>query len=106
MRTTPNVNEELRRSDDAMNNKHIPSFSDNKLCGNDERLLLSLPTKLGGMGTSVFPEITEMESQNLPLLTEENISLLALQERTYRIQKETINKIKKELKRERQERNQ
>ena len=40
----PNINEELRRLDDAINSKLIPSFTD-KLCGNDERLLLSLPTK-------------------------------------------------------------
>ena len=40
----PNINEELRRLDDAINNKLIPSFT-GKLCGNDERLLLSLPTK-------------------------------------------------------------
>ena len=49
MRTAPNINEELRWLDDAINNKFIPSFTENKLCGNDERLLLKLPTKLGGM---------------------------------------------------------
>ena len=54
MRTTPNINEELRRLDDAINNKLTPSFMENKLCGKDRRLLLSLPTKLGGMGISVF----------------------------------------------------
>ena len=46
MRTTPNINKQLRRLDDAINNKLIPSFTENKRCGNDERLLLSLPTKL------------------------------------------------------------
>ena len=30
MHTTPNVNEELRRLDDAINNKLIPSFTDQK----------------------------------------------------------------------------
>ena len=54
MRTTPNINEELRRLDDAINNKLIPSFTENKLCRNDERLLLSLPTKLGGNGYTWF----------------------------------------------------
>ena len=57
MRTTPNISEELRRLDDAINNKLIPFFTENKLCGNDERLLLSLPTKLGGMGIPAFSEI-------------------------------------------------
>ena len=54
MRTTPNINEELRRLDDAINNKIIPSFTENKLCRNDERLLLSLTTKLEGMSIPVF----------------------------------------------------
>ena len=54
MRTTPNINEELRRLDDAINNKLTPSLMENKLCGKDRRVLLSLPTKLGGMGISVF----------------------------------------------------
>ena len=52
--TTPNINEELRRLDDVINNKLIPSFTENNLCRNHERLLLLLPTKLGGMGIPVF----------------------------------------------------
>ena len=54
MRITPNINEELRRLDEAINNKLIPSFTENKFCRNDERLLLSLPTKLGGNGYTCF----------------------------------------------------
>ena len=50
-------------------------------------------------------EITEIEYRNLSLLTEENILLIALQERTHRIQKETINNIKKKIKWERCEYN-
>ena len=38
MRETPVINEELRRLDDAINNKLIPSFTDNRFCGYDERL--------------------------------------------------------------------
>ena len=98
MHTTPNINEELRRLDDVINNKLIPSFTEKKLCGNDERLLLSLPTKLGGMDIPVFSEIANIEFQNSSLLTKEHVSLIAEQETTYRIQKETINNIKKKIK--------
>ena len=106
MRTTPNINEELRQLDDAINNKLIPSFRENKLFGNHERLLLSLPTKLGGMCIPVFSQIANVEFQNSSLLTKEHVSLIALQERTYEIQKETINNIKKKIKRDIQEYNQ
>ena len=87
MHTTPNISEELRRLDDAINNKLIPFFTENKLCGNDERLLLSLPTKLGGMGIPVSFEIANIEFQNSSLLTKEHVSLIARQETTYGIQK-------------------
>ena len=100
MRTTPNINEELRGLDDEINNKLIPSFTENKLVGNHERLLLSLPTKLGGMCIPVFSQIANVEFQNSSLLTKEHVSLIALQERTYEIQKETINNIKKKIKRD------
>ena len=36
IRTTSNINEELRRLDDAITNKLIPSFTENKVCGNGE----------------------------------------------------------------------
>ena len=36
MRTTFGIDEQLRRLDDVINNKLIPSFTENKLCGNDE----------------------------------------------------------------------
>ena len=91
MHTTPNISEELRRLDDAINNKLIPFFTENKLCGNDERLLLSLPTKLGGMGIPVFVEIANIEFENSSLLTKENVSLIARQETTYGIQTTETN---------------
>ena len=82
MRTTPNINEELRRLDGAINNNLIPSFTENKLCENDKRLLLSLPTKLWGNGYTCFSEIANMEFQNSSLLTKEHVSLIAQHETT------------------------
>ena len=79
MRTSPNMNEELGWLDDAINNKLIPSFTENKLCGNDELLLLSIPTKLGRMGIPVFSEIAKIEFQNSSLLTKGHVSLIARQ---------------------------
>ena len=98
MHTTPNINEELRRLDDVINNKPIPSFTESKACRNDEQLLLSLPTKPQRMGIPVFSEFANIEFQNSSLLTKEHVSLIARQETTYGIQKETIKKIKKKIK--------
>ena len=76
MRTTSSIDEELRRLNDVINNKLMPSFTENKLCGNDERHLLSLPIKLGGMGIPIFSEISQTEFQNSLQLTEEHVSLI------------------------------
>ena len=81
MRTTPKINEELKRLDDAINNKFTPSFTVNKLCRNNE-------------------------FQNSSLLAKEHVSSITRQERTCGIQKETINNIKKKIRRDRQEYNQ
>ena len=70
MRTKPNINKEFRRLDDMINNKHIPSFTDNELCRNDEGLLISLPSKLGGMDTS-FSQNLGNRIQNSSLITKE-----------------------------------
>ena len=106
MRTTSGIDEELRRLDDVINNKLIPSFTEKKLCGNDERHLLSLPIKLGGMGIPIFSEISQTEFQNSSQLTEEHVSLITRQERTYNIEKESLNNIKHKIKLERQTCNQ
>ena len=81
MRTTPKINKELKRLDDAINNKFTPSFTVNKLCRNNE-------------------------FQNSSLLAKEHVSLITRQERTCGIRKETINNIKKKIRRDRQEYNQ
>ena len=89
MCTRSGIDEELRRLDDVISNKLIPSFTENKLCGNDERHLLLLPTKLGGMGIPIFSEISQAEFQNSSQLTEENVSLITRQE------KESLKKIER-----------
>ena len=89
--------------DGAINIKLLPSFKYTKVCGKDEGLLLLLTTELGRMGITAFSEIAEIEFQNSSLLTKEHISTMAQPERTYWIQKETINNIKKKIRREKQE---
>ena len=80
MDTIPNTNEEFRRLDEVINNKLIESLTDKKLCVNDERLLLSQPTKLIEIGITVFSEISDIEFQNPLLPTVEHTSLIARQE--------------------------
>ena len=57
---------------------------------------------LGGLGIPIFSEISEKEYQNSSRLTEEHVSLISRQERSYQIQNEGLNDIKKKIKLERQ----
>ena len=81
MSRAPNIRKELRRLDDTINNKLKVSFRDNKICENDEQHLLSLLTKLGGIGAPAFSKITIIKLQNLSLLTKEHVSLTARQQK-------------------------
>ena len=106
MSRAPNVHKELRRLDDTINSKLKASFRDITICENDEQHLLSLLTKLGGIGIPAFSKITIMKLQNLSLLTKEHVSLTARQQKKDTEFKVTINSIKKKIKREKQEYNQ
>ena len=58
------------------------------------------------MGIPIFSEISQTEFQKSSQLTEEHVSLITRQERTYNIEKESLNNIKHKIKLERQKRNQ
>ena len=63
----------------------------------------SLATKLGWIKINIFFRSFGKGIQNSLLLTEEHVSILTQQKRSYRIQKETINNSKNKSKQERQE---
>ena len=101
MHATPNINEELRRLGDVINNKLIPSFTENKSCRTMNNFYYHYQLNLREWVYLFFSEFANIEFQNSSLLTKEHVSLIARQETAYGIQKEAIKKIKKKIKRDR-----
>ena len=64
MRVIPNIETLLVPFDHAIDTKLIPALTDGHVCSEDERLLLSLPVKLGGMAIPIFTKKAPIEYGN------------------------------------------
>ena len=71
IRTIPNVKEILKPLDDVIDNKFIPAITEGHSCSKMERELFALPVRLGGMGISIFSELSVKEYANSRAATQE-----------------------------------
>ena len=69
MRTIPNISSLLKPLEDAIRMKLIPALTEGRIVTDDERLLLSLPPRLGGMGIIAPQIISDLEYQLSTLAT-------------------------------------
>ena len=61
MRTIPNIEHLLQPIEDIIRHKFIPAICENRMCSDDDRLLLSLPVRLGGLGITNIVSISDLE---------------------------------------------
>ena len=59
--TVPDICKHLKKVDQAVDTKFIPTLTDGHFCNEMERKLLSIPVKYGGMGIAIFCDIAENE---------------------------------------------
>ena len=64
IRTSPNIKHHLKRLDLMVDNVFIHAIIDGHICTTDERLLLSLPVKKGGLAIPIFSTMAELEWAN------------------------------------------
>ena len=69
MRTTSCTKDYLIPLEEVIRFKFIPSISGGHICSNDERVMVSLPTKFGGLGIPLFHENAGTEFENSRKLT-------------------------------------
>ena len=69
MRTIPNLVSILEPLDEVINTEFIPAITEGHQCSEDDRKLLSLPVRLGGMGIPIFSELCVREFRNSTLAT-------------------------------------
>ena len=68
IRTTPNIPNLLRPLDHVIDTKLIPALTDNQTISRNERLLLALPVRLGGLGIDIVADISSTEFENSKLI--------------------------------------
>ena len=61
MRTIPDISDQLNQPEEVITSEFIPAITGGIHCSNIERKLLSLPSKLGGLGIPIFAEISNQE---------------------------------------------
>ena len=61
MRTIPQISDYLEPLEKAIRNSLIPALTDGRSVTDDERMLLSLPARLGGMGLIVPEQLADQE---------------------------------------------
>ena len=61
LRTIPGLSRHLQPVEDVIRHKLIPALCESRSCSDDERLLLSLPVKLGGLGIPDLTRIAALE---------------------------------------------
>ena len=106
IRTIPDLTEILKPVDDVINNKLIPAITEQQTMSEEDRRLLSLPVRLGGLGIPIFEESSVFEFQSSQRITKQLKDKVIQQERRFTIDRKKDKEIAIELKKERDMRNQ
>ena len=69
MRTIPNIGSHLKKVDDLITTLLIPSMTGGIFPKEIERRIFSLPPSMGGLGITIFREVSKKEFQNSNELT-------------------------------------
>ena len=100
MRTIQNLSHVLKPLDDYIDQHFIPSITEGRGVSEDERKLLSLPARLGGLGIPIYTEICEREFNNslkaTQLLRPKIVSQQPMYVENRKAEKEIENQIKAE----------
>ena len=86
MSTNPGISEFLYPLEETVRNKFIPAITGGHICSNNERRLLSLPTRYDWLAIPIFYELAENEFENSCKITSELAPLMK-----NRLQKSTKN---------------
>ena len=102
MRTIPNAKDALSSIDDAVRLNLLPALMGGHICTDEERLLFSLPPKLGGLGIPIFKLISDREYYYSRKLTESTIAVIKQQTLQETDVTENFRKVKNVIKKEKQ----
>ena len=87
IRTIPNLHNTMKRIDEKIDKDFIPAITEGHICSSNERSLLSLPVRMGGLGIPQFSKICESEFKNSTSCSEQLINNIKNQLSEYKIDK-------------------
>ena len=105
MRTIPDISDQLNQLDELITSEFIPAITGGIHCSDIERKLLSLPSKLGGLGIPIFVEISNEEYEYSLMLSKDLSTRIMKQE--IQLSSETdVQNIKRKIKNQKQKKHQ
>ena len=102
--TIPDISELLLPLEHTIGQKLIPAITGGQICFDNERILLSLPTRYGGLNISLFHETAKFEYQNSRIIAKQLTNLIINQDSIYTVNSSDISKLKSKIKAEKEER--
>ena len=105
IRVCKDVEELLKPFDEVVKNKFIPTIVGGRQISDDERLLLSLPTKLGGLAIPIFHRTSSVEYENSRKLSKQLLDNIKEQVSGYTIDEEQLSTVRSEITSERSKKN-
>ena len=104
IRTIPNMALSLKPLDAKIDQELIPAITEGHHCSRVERLLLSLPVKMGGLGLPIFSESCELEFKNSKRATSQLTEKIMNQIHEYNLNRAKQKEIELVIEKERKER--
>ena len=102
IRSIPDISELLLSLQHTIRQKLIPPITGSHICSNKERVLLSLPTRYGGLNVPFFHETAKFEYENSRIITKQLTNLIINQDPIYTVNTSEVSKIKSKIKTEKE----
>ena len=102
--TIPDISELLLPLEHTIQQKIIPAITDGQICSDNERILLSLPTRYGGLNIPFFHETANFEYKNSRIIIKQLTNLIINQDPIYTVNSSEVSKLKSKIKAEKEER--
>ena len=103
IRTIPDLKEVLQPLDRMVDEQFIPAITEGQIVSKDDRKLISLPVRLGGLGIPIFAEMCDREFNNSLRITEMLRQNIVAQEQMLVVDRDAERTIELKIKHERNE---
>lgn len=104
IRTIPHLSDILKPIDDIINKQFIPAITERQAISEEDRRLLSLPVRMGGLGIPIFSESCVIEYEISQRITNQLKEKILAQDEEYSINPQMTKEVEHEIRAERDER--